>query len=247
MLSKEQQLDSAAFRGELEKVKSLCSDPALNVNWQDDGGCTPLFGACQEGHVGVVKYLLSLNGIDPNLPNNEGATPFYVACQNGHKEVVSLLLADPRIDPNRPRNDGATPFLIACQKGHKEVVSLLLADPRIDPNKPNHYGQLPSSRHVRMATSRWFPCCWLIQELIPTSHGITRALPYGLPPRMVTFRLSSTCLPRKGILTPKSDPPTTTRLPLSKEGQWRRGPQSQTMKPRRTMRAARPMAPSAPT
>ena len=50
--SKEEQLDSAVFRGELEKVKSLCSDPALNVNWQDERGFTPLSGACQEGHVG---------------------------------------------------------------------------------------------------------------------------------------------------------------------------------------------------
>jgi len=56
---KEEQLSSAVFRGDLEKVKSLCSDPALNINWQDKGGFTPLFGACQEGRVGVVKYLLS--------------------------------------------------------------------------------------------------------------------------------------------------------------------------------------------
>ena len=50
--SKEEQLDSAVFRGELEKVESLCSDPALSVNWQEERGFTPLCGACQEGHVG---------------------------------------------------------------------------------------------------------------------------------------------------------------------------------------------------
>ena len=103
-LSKEEQLDSAAFRGKLEEVTLLCSDPDLNINWQDDGGCTPLYGACQAGHVGVVKYLLSLKGIDPNKPQNEEATPFYIACENGHKEVVLLLLADHRIDPNKPDN-----------------------------------------------------------------------------------------------------------------------------------------------
>jgi len=59
LLSKEEQMYNVAFYGELEKVKSLCSDPALNVNWQDKGGYTPLYGACQEGHVGVVKYFLS--------------------------------------------------------------------------------------------------------------------------------------------------------------------------------------------
>jgi len=61
---------------------------------------SPLYVACQAGHVGVVKYLLSLEGIDPNKPANGGTTPFFVTCQKGHKEVVSLLLADPSVDPN---------------------------------------------------------------------------------------------------------------------------------------------------
>ena len=104
-LSKEEQLFWAAFDGDLEKVKSLCSDPALNVNWQDEGGFVPLSGACQEGHVGVVEYLLSLKETYPNKRNHYGATPFFVACENGHKEVVSLLLADPRIDPNEPKSE----------------------------------------------------------------------------------------------------------------------------------------------
>jgi len=137
--SKEEQLFWASYNGELEKVESLCSDSALNINWQySQGGFTPLSVACEKGHVGVVKYLLSLKGIDPNMQQNEGATPSFVACQQGHKEVVSLLLADPRIDPNQPQNDGATPFFVACQQGHEEVISLLLADPRIDPNKPQN-------------------------------------------------------------------------------------------------------------
>jgi len=134
----------AAFGGELEKVKSLCSDPALNINWQrESNGCSVFFGACEGGDVGVVKYLLSLKGIDPTKPANDGGTPFFKACAKGHKEVVSLLLADPRIDPNKPKNTGATPLYMTCQNGHKEVVSLLLADPRIDHNKPNNDQSTP--------------------------------------------------------------------------------------------------------
>jgi len=141
--SKEEQLFWAAFYGDLEKVTSLGSDPALNINWQDKGGFTPLFGACQAGHVGVVKYLLSLKGIDPNKPNKNEVTPFFMACQNGHKEMVSRLLADPRIDPNKADDKGATPFFVTCQQGHEEVISLLLADPRIDPNKPQNNQSTP--------------------------------------------------------------------------------------------------------
>jgi len=141
--SNEEQLYDAAFDGDLEEVTLLCSDPAINVNWQDEGGFTPLSSACQEGHPAVAEYLLSLKGIDPNKPINDGATPFCIACQQGHKEVVSLLLADPRIDPNKQANDGATPFLITCGKRHKEVVSLLLADPRFDPNKAKNERTTP--------------------------------------------------------------------------------------------------------
>ena len=50
--SNEEQLYDAAFDGDLEEVTLLCSDPAINVNWQDERGFTPLSGACQEGHVG---------------------------------------------------------------------------------------------------------------------------------------------------------------------------------------------------
>jgi len=141
--SKEEQLYNAAFRGELEEVKSLCHDPALNINWQYEGRFTPFYVACQERHVGVMKHLLSLQGIDPNMPQNDGASPFYTACQEGHEEVVSLLLADPRTDLEEPNNNGATPFYMTCQEGHKEVVSLLLADPRIDSNKLMNDGATP--------------------------------------------------------------------------------------------------------
>ena len=60
--SKEEQMYNAACRGDLEKVKSLSSDPAVNINWQREGGYTPFYVASKAGHVGVVKYLLSLKG-----------------------------------------------------------------------------------------------------------------------------------------------------------------------------------------
>ena len=128
--SKEEQLLLAAAFGELEKVKSLCGDPDLNINWQYGGGFTSLSIACHGRHVGVVKYLLSLKGIDPNKPANKGSTPLFMACANGHKEVVSLLLADPRIDPNKPKNDQSTPLWYASQNGHLVVVRHLLASGR---------------------------------------------------------------------------------------------------------------------
>ena len=135
--SKEKQLWQSCADGDLEAVRELVNDPAVDFNWVgEDRGDAPLHRACRFGHLEIVKVLLAQERIEVNKGNKGDASPFYISCREGHKEVVSLLLADPRIDPNKAKNDGATPFFMTCQNGHKEVVSLLLADPRIDPNKP---------------------------------------------------------------------------------------------------------------
>jgi len=127
--TKDEQLSSAARKGNLEKVLSLCSDPAVNVNWQNEKGLTALYRACQNGYPLIVEHLLAHPKIDPNLAKHTGATPLFIACQNGHKEVVSVMLADPRVDPNKPWND-ITPLWFACQEGHFVVVQHLLASGR---------------------------------------------------------------------------------------------------------------------
>jgi len=136
--SKEQRLWRGCTDGDLEAVRELANDPAVDVNWVgDDRGDIPLHRACRFGWLEIVKVLLAQERIEVNKGNKGDASPCYISGQEGHKEVVSRLLADPRIDPSKPNINEATPFYIACQNGHKEVVSPLLADPRIDPNKPN--------------------------------------------------------------------------------------------------------------
>ena len=129
--TKDEQLYCATLEGDLEKVKSLCSDPTVNVNWQDEEGFTALSRACDSGHPLIVEHLLAQPKIDPNLTKLTGATPLFLACYNGHKEVVSVMLADPRVDPNKPKNDQSTPLWFACQEGHLVVVQLLLASGRV--------------------------------------------------------------------------------------------------------------------
>ena len=128
--TKNEQLYAAAFNGNLETVKSLCSDPAVNINWQDEDGFTALYRACENGHSLIVEHLLAHQKIDPNLAEVAGFTPINGACFEGHKEAVSVMLADPRVDPNKPRDDHITPLWFACQNGHLAVVQLLLASGR---------------------------------------------------------------------------------------------------------------------
>ena len=146
---KDEQLYWAAFRGNLEEVKSLCSDPAVNVNWQSENGYTAFSCACHNGHSLVVEHLLAHPKIDPNLRLNKGTTPLFLACQNGHKEVVSMMLADPRVDPNKPDDDQSTPLWMACQEGYLAVVLLLASGREIDTKMISTYNDRTAAEQGR--------------------------------------------------------------------------------------------------
>ena len=142
--SKNQQLWDACTSGDLDLVKLLVNDPAVDVNWGDpELNRTPFFRACGHNAVTVVEFLLKHPRVEINKPTNQGGGAFNIACQQGCTGVVSLLLNDPRINVNHPGNNGASPFNIACQNGRQDVVSLLLADMRIDINFPNNNTRTP--------------------------------------------------------------------------------------------------------
>ena len=95
-------LYSACFDGFPKAVEA-----ALEVEWikrnpnsAKENGATPLYIACERGHLDVVRMLLSTEGIDTNRAREDGYTPLYVACQDGHLDVVRMLLSTEGIDPN---------------------------------------------------------------------------------------------------------------------------------------------------
>lgn len=62
------------------------------VNSQTKNGATPLYLACQEGHLEVVQYLAKDCGADPSIRANDGMTPLHAAAQMGHNTVIVWLV-----------------------------------------------------------------------------------------------------------------------------------------------------------
>ena len=88
------EIQDAAKRGDLEKVKALLKDnPNLVTNKDDNldmNGRMPLYWAATFGHKDVAELLLA-NKADVNAKDNIGDTPLHASAFNGHKDVAELL------------------------------------------------------------------------------------------------------------------------------------------------------------
>lgn len=56
-------------------------------------GATPLYLACQEGHLHVVEYLVNECGADVHLRAQDGMTCLHAAAHMGHQAVVVWLVS----------------------------------------------------------------------------------------------------------------------------------------------------------
>ena len=62
-------------------------DRGADVNQADEEGRTPLYIACQNGHVDAARLLLD-KGADVNWAAQYGRTPLFVACQEGGAAIA---------------------------------------------------------------------------------------------------------------------------------------------------------------
>lgn len=63
------------------------------MNHQTVIGATPLYLACQEGHLDVVQYLVNECGADVHLRAHDGMTCLHAAAHMGHQAVVVWLVS----------------------------------------------------------------------------------------------------------------------------------------------------------
>lgn len=62
------------------------------VNSQTKNGATPLYLACQEGHLDIIQYLVKDCSAEPSIRANDGMTPLHAAAQMGHNTVIVWLV-----------------------------------------------------------------------------------------------------------------------------------------------------------
>ena len=89
-------------------------DHQAQVDLALDTQATPLYVACQNGHLQVAEVLLAF-GAHPNSQTNDLATPLFIAAQMGHFRIVQKLL-EFNGDIKLANRTEATPLFIAAQK-----------------------------------------------------------------------------------------------------------------------------------
>ena len=83
------ELQDAAGRGELEKVRSLVRANPATINVRD-GGTTALHEATRAGHLEIVKLLIA-SGANVNATDFSGLTPLKLALGRRHTEIADFL------------------------------------------------------------------------------------------------------------------------------------------------------------
>uniref|UniRef100_A0A3Q3A3X4 Espin like a n=1 Tax=Kryptolebias marmoratus TaxID=37003 RepID=A0A3Q3A3X4_KRYMA len=117
----------AAANGGLTCLKLLIQEAAhWCVNHQTDLGATPLYLACQEGHLNVAEYLVKDYGADVHLRAHDGMTCLHAAAHMGHEAVVAWLVTCTDVGLVCQDREGATPLHFAASRGHYCILEKLL-------------------------------------------------------------------------------------------------------------------------
>jgi ankyrin repeat protein len=117
----------AAQNGHAAIVKWLLEETAVSVDAPDKHGQTPLFVACQNGHIDIAKLLVA-HRANVNHTRADGPTPLHCACWGGHVAVVQWLLleAGAQLGSGDVAQAKPTPLMLACERGHAYLVRFLI-------------------------------------------------------------------------------------------------------------------------
>jgi ankyrin repeat protein len=145
-------LHLASLTGYCSIVRLIMDMDITRLNILDEGGRTPLFLACRQGHEGVVELLLKAENIDPNSVDHSQRPeiPLHIAIHEGHDAIAKLLLERVDIDVNAISWDHDTPLHTAIRVGRDAIAKLLLERVDIDVNAMNLNHETPIHMAIRL-------------------------------------------------------------------------------------------------
>ena len=127
---------AATRKGDLAQVKALL-DKGANVDSKTRYNQTPLFFACDRGHLEIAKLLIA-RGASLNVKDNfYNATPLTWAMEKKNKEITALLI-EKGVDP-------ADALRQSIQSNNQELLQLILDKGKTDPGSLSDALQMAES------------------------------------------------------------------------------------------------------
>ena len=123
-------LVAAVKAADVDTVRTLVGDRAVDVNQAEPDGATALHWAVHRNEAELVDLLLAA-GADVSAANRYGVQPISLAAENGNAGILAALL-DAGADPNATLPEGETVLMTAARTGDAASIRALLvrgADP----------------------------------------------------------------------------------------------------------------------
>jgi ankyrin repeat protein len=117
-------LHAAIKARELERIKSLLADQAVDINARDLKDRTALAYAVRDGLSEIVKYLCEAGAKAQLLPNN-GYDAVLSAAEDGEADIV-IALINAGANVNAADNNGQTLLHHAAKHGQGELIRMLV-------------------------------------------------------------------------------------------------------------------------
>ena len=108
-------------------VRLLLDRGGAGVERATNFGVTPLYWACDQGHLEVVRYLCS-EGADVEAASDAGKTPLFAAVLQDQKAVVKCLVHEYGADVNHRSYNGRTPLFAALENDLEEMATFLVVE-----------------------------------------------------------------------------------------------------------------------
>ncbi|KAF8973610.1 hypothetical protein BDZ97DRAFT_1647598 [Flammula alnicola] len=171
----------ACSDGDLQKALELLNDPsAVDIEFKDDTGVTPLIEAVRNGHVDLVRALLD-RGADPSNASSHGRPEQYTSdpvildlLQAGQSKVAPNGVPSPSTYANAGPEDPEKRFYVPPPDSYTYYPTINPSlstvneaggyyppsQPQVSGEaSPNGLGNLPPPEVARLIPCRYFPAC----------------------------------------------------------------------------------------